>query len=463
LCPRPISNEMKLSFYGSAQEITGSCFLLEDGKNKILIDCGLFQCPKFCDARSREAFPFDPKDVDALFVTHAHVDHTGRIPKLIREGFRGKIYSTHPTRDLTKLMLGDSLGMLEREARLDNEPMLYTAADVERALELWEGKDYHEKVMVGNFAVTLYDAAHVLGSAMILITHGDPSTSLKASKILFASDLGNADNDLLGRSEVVEDVNYMIIESTYGDREHEDVKGRQLKLERVIERSVGRKGVLMIPAFSIERTQQLLLEMSDMLKKTQIPEVPIFLDSPLAIKATKIYQKYYASHIAQDGKNKDSFSFFDIPSVRFTLTTEESKRINSVPPPKVIIAGSGMSVGGRILHHERRYLSDPNSTLLLVSYQAPGSLGRRIQDGAGFAEIFGKKVPVRCFVETIHGYSAHPDASGLFEFVRSHSNNLKKVFVVHGEPKSSLAFVQKLRDYLGIDATSPKYGESVEL
>ncbi|QQG42612.1 MAG: MBL fold metallo-hydrolase [Candidatus Giovannonibacteria bacterium] len=437
----------RLSFYGAAQEVTGSCFLLESEsagrRTKILVDCGLFQCPKFCDIRSREPFPFGPESIDALFVTHAHIDHTGRIPKLIKDGFRGKIFSSHATKELAELMLKDSVGVLEKEARREGEGPLYSEADVDKAASLWEAKETHEEIKIGGFSAALYDAGHILGSAMAVFDSG-------GERILFSGDIGNAESILQRSAEVVKKPTCLIMESTYGDRAHESAE-RVLMLERVIERTVKQGGVLMIPAFALERTQELLSVISKMMGEKQIPKIPVYLDSPLSIKATSIYEKYL------------KIPFFKFPGVNFSLTTEESKKINGVPPPKIIIAGSGMSTGGRILHHERRYLPDERSTLLIVSYQAPGSLGRRIEDGAKSVEIFGEEIPVRCRVEVISGYSAHADRDALFEFVRAHSDTLKKVYAVHGEPKSSLALVQKIRDNLGIPAYAPKYGESVEI
>ncbi len=444
----------KLSFFGAAGEVTGSCFLLENNKTKILIDCGMFQSPKFYDARSHEPFPFDPKSVEALFVTHAHVDHTGRIPKLVKEGFAGKIYSTYPTKDLAELMLKDSVNVMAKEAEREGGEIPYAEEDVDRAMSFWEGKNYHDKVQVGDFSVTFYDAGHVLGSAMILV-------ETDGKKILFSGDLGNPANPLLNGFEKVGGAEVLVLESTYGDREHEGIDEKKLLLERAIEKSVVRGGVLMIPAFSLEKTQELLWEISDMLRKKEIPNTQIFLDSPLAIRATEIYQKYY-SYLNKAYVDKKSFSFLNFPQVHVALTTDESKKINNAPAPKIIIAGSGMSTGGRILHHERRYLQDPKSTILFIGYQAPGSLGRRIQDGADEVALFGEKVPVRCHKETIYGYSAHPDYATLFEFVREKSDTLKKIYTTHGEPKSSLALVQKLRDNLGIPAFAPKYGESVD-
>ena len=448
-----IENMLKISFYGAAQEVTGSCFLLESESSKILIDCGLFQCPKFCDIRSHEAFPFDPKSISAAFVTHAHIDHTGRIPKLVKDGFKGRIYSTSPTMDLSELMLKDSLGVMTKEALREKGPLLYGEEDVNNAVKIWEGKNYHDKIMVGDFSVSFLDAGHILGSAMVLV-------EIKNKRLLFTGDLGNPSNPLLLGTEKIANIDYLIIESTYGDREHEDVAGKKLKLERVIEKSILQKGVLMIPAFSLERTQELLWEISGMLKNKQIPNVPIFLDSPLAIRATEIYQKYY-SYLNRARVDQKSFSFLNLPQVHPTLTTDESKKINDVPPPKIIIAGSGMSTGGRILHHERRYLPDPKSTILFIGYQAAGSLGRRIQDGADNVTILGEEVQVLCHKEAIYGYSAHPDETQLFEFVREKSDTLKKIYTTHGEPKASLALVQKVRDNLGIPAFAPKYGESV--
>ena len=457
---------IKLSFFGSAQEVTGSCFLLESpstklGASKILIDCGLFQAPRFSNSKNREPFPFDPKSIDALFVTHAHIDHTGRIPKLVKDGFRGKIFSSHPTKDLAELMLKDSMGVLAKEAAREGEPVLYEESDVDRAVSGWEGKNYHDKIAVGDFSVSFSDAGHILGSAMISVEC--PSTTLGMNKkVLFTGDLGNPSNPLLSGFEKVPGVNTLVIESTYGDRQHEGAAEKKLKLERVIERSVMQGGALMIPAFSLERTQELLWELSDMLQNKQIPNAPIFLDSPLAIRATEIYQKYY-SYLNKAYVDHKSFSFLKLPQVHPTLTTEESKKINDVPNPKIIIAGSGMSTGGRILHHERRYLSDPKSTILFIGYQVAGSLGRRIQDGADNVIILGEKVPIRCHKEVIYGYSAHPDEAQLFEFIREKSDTLKKVYATHGEPKSSLALVQKIRDNLGIPAFAPKYGDSVEI
>lgn len=449
---------VKVSFYGGAQEVTGSCFLFDSGSTKILIDCGLFQCPKFCDIRSEESFLFSPSEIAALFVTHAHIDHTGRIPKLVRDGFAGKIFSTHPTRELSELMLRDSLGVLAKEASRENRQTFYSDEDISRAMEMWKGAEYREEITVGDMKIVLRDSGHVLGSAMIDISWGN------GRRAVFTGDIGNPPTPLLNDPEEVPDADFLLVESTYGSRVHEDRALRKLKLERFIEDIVRGGGAIMIPAFSLERTQELLFEINDLVEAGRIPAVPVFLDSPLAISATAIYKKYerYFNKEA-NARITSGDDLFHFPLLKMTRTTEESKRINDVPAPKIIIAGSGMSTGGRILHHERRYLPDPRSALLMVGYQAPGSLGRILQDGADKVTIFGERIEVRARIETLSGYSAHPDREQLLNFIAKGRGRLEKVFAIQGEPASALFLVQRVRDYLGVKAYAPSYGESYEL
>jgi len=447
----------KLTFHGGAGGVTGSNFLLELEKTKILIDCGFFQGGAICDEKNYKPFLYDPSSIDILFVTHAHLDHIGRIPKLVREGFKGKIISTPPTKDIAELMLTDSLRVLEKESKRSNRPLIYTKNDVRKALGLWKTTLYHKQVTVEEtIKVLLRDAGHILGSSMVEFSGPD------GKKIIFTGDLGNSPTPLL--RDTVSDAYYIVMESIYGDKNHEEREERKEKLEDIIEETIRAKGVLMIPAFSVERTQEILFEIETMMENNKIPLVPVFLDSPLAIHVTDIYKKYdeyynkEVKYIINSGEEVFAFS-----QLRFTLKTEESKTISRFPNPKIIIAGSGMSNGGRILHHEKRYLSDPRSTLLLVSYQAPGSLGREIQDGAKLVNILGDKIAVNARIETLRGYSAHKDADRLFEFVARTADTVKKVFVVMGEPKASTFFTQRLRDHLGINAFAPLEGESVEL
>lgn len=441
--------------------MTGSCALLESesrqGGTKILIDCGLFQAGKFMEDRNRDPFPFDPQKIDAVLVTHAHLDHIGRIPKLVREGFQGKIFSTAGTKDLGHLMLEDSLKVMRKEVGDKPEKLAYQESDVSAAMRQWEGLDYHEPFEVGDFKINFKDAGHILGSAIIEIFYG-------GKKIVFSGDLGNSPTPFLKPTEKIKDANFLTIETTYGDKEHEGKEERKFKLERIIEDTIAGNGVLMIPAFSIERTQEILFELNDLVEHSRIPKVPVFVDSPLAIGAVNIYKKYdnyYNKEVKYIMNSGDDI--FKFPGLKFTLTTEESKQINDIPPPKVILAGSGMSTGGRIIHHERRYLPDSNSTLLLVSYQAAGSLGRQLEDGAKEVNILGETVPVKARIRTLRGYSAHPDKNGLFQFVENSYKTLERVFAIQSEPKSGLYFTQTLRDHLGLDAVCPKYGDSFEL
>lgn len=446
---------VKLMFCGGAGSVTGANFLLEGDGKKILVDCGLTQGVKLADDINWDPFPYDPKEVDILFVTHAHVDHLGRIPKLIHEGFRGKIYSTAPTKAMATLMLEDTAGILSNNQEY-NLADIYSEDNIRLAMTLWQGYGYHEDIKVSeNISVTMLDAGHILGSAMMEFSIGD-------KKILFTGDLGNSPSMLLKDTEKASEIDYLIMESTYGDRNHESRDDRRKYLADTIKDNYRAKGTLIIPTFSLERSQELLFELNDLVENKLIPIMPIFLDSPLAIRLTEIFRQFksYFNEAAQRAMVHEKH-IFDFPGLHETLRSEESKLINSVPNPKVVIAGSGMSSGGRIVHHERHYLPDPNNTLLLTGYQAVGTPGRLIQEGVKTVHITGEDVIVRAHVVTISGYSGHKDSDGLVNFVEDTSDTLKKVFVVMGEPKSSLFLVQKLRDNLGVDAYAPERGDRV--
>ncbi|MHB1118140.1 MAG: MBL fold metallo-hydrolase RNA specificity domain-containing protein [Minisyncoccota bacterium] len=448
---------MKLGFYGAAGEVTGSNHMFEGGGAKILIDCGFFQGVKVCDDKNNDPFPYDPSTIDALFVTHAHLDHIGRIPKLVNEGFKGKIYSTPPTRDIAKLMLEDTIRVIEREAKGDNHEPLYRKDAVDRAMGQWESIPYEQDVIIGEIHIRFRDAGHILGSAMLEIAHD-------GKKLVYSGDLGNSPSPLIEDTALLSGIDYLVMEAVYGDRLHED-KGERVKLlEEAIEDIVKRKGVLMIPAFSIERTQDLLFELNGLIEGKKVPEIPVFVDSPLAIKVTEVFREskeYFNKDITAAIKAGDDI--FKFPRLRFTMTAEDSIAIKDVPAPKIIIAGSGMSNGGRILHHERLYLPDPKSTLLLVGYQAVGTMGRALQEGIKTVRIFDEDVSVRAKVATIQGYSAHKDMNALLEFVTALQDSVKKIFVVHAEPGAALFFAQRVRDYLGINTHIPKKGEVVEI
>ena len=449
---------MKLHFYGAARSVTGANYLLEIGDKKILVDCGMFQGSLFADEKNYEPFPYNPKKIDYLFITHAHTDHIGRIPKLIKEGFGGKIICTPPTRDLSELSLIDSAHLIAQEAKIHGRQPIYEESDVAPSMSLFQPAEYGRELNLGGgVTAILRDAGHILGSS-IFEFHGE------GKKIVFTGDLGNPPTPLLKSTEYVNDADYLVIESAYGNRFHERKEERKNILEDTIEDVVSVGGVLMIPAFAMERTQELLYELNELVENHRIPKIQIFIDSPLAIKATEIYKKYpeyynkEAAYLIESGDD-----LFRFPGLKFTQTKEESKTINDAPPPKVIIAGSGMSQGGRIMHHEIRYLPDPKSIFLVIGYQVPGSLGRRILEKSKEVKIFDQPVAVRAQIRAIGAYSAHADQDGLFYFVMQTRKTLKKVFVVQGEEDASLALAQRIRDHLGIDASAPMLYDIVEL
>lgn len=448
---------MKITFYGGTGEVTGSNYLVESGGVKILVDCGLHQGSRYAERENFERFPYDPEEIAAVFITHSHLDHIGRLPPLVRAGFKGKIYSTDATKDFAQLMLIDSEHILSKEAEREHRPPLYAAEDIARTGAQWEGIRYHEPVAVGPFTAEFYDAGHILGSAIIKI-------EAEGKTVVFSGDLGNSPAPIIRPTEMIPTADYCLIESTYGDRIHEGVDRRKEQLEDVVEDAVRAGGTLMIPTFAMERTQELLYHLHQLFEEKRVPRVPVFIDSPLAIKLTAVYKKYEKDfnpetrHIA--GSGEDILNF---PGLRFTLTTDQSKEINGVPSPKIVIAGSGMSNGGRILHHEARYLPDPKSTILFVGYQAKGSLGREIMDGAREVRIFGETVPVRCKKADIPGYSAHADQPHLLAWLSAMRHSLKKVFVMQGEAQASEALAHKIVDELAVMAEVPKYGETVVL
>jgi metallo-beta-lactamase family protein len=450
---------MKITFCGGARAVTGANYLIESGGTKILVDCGLNQGSNFSERHNWDPFPYDPADIAAVFVTHAHIDHTGRLPLLPKRGFKGKVYSTHPTREAAELLLADSDHVLSEEAKKFKLPLLFSNEDITLLMSCWEGREYHQKINVGPFTVTLQNSGHILGSAFYII-------EAEGKTLVSSGDLGNSPAPLIAAPEdPPATATYSLIESAYGDRIHEDLESRRTILREMIRDTVRRGGALMIPAFAMERTQEILYEIHTLILQKEIPAIPVFLDSPLAIRLTNVYRTYdrYLTHGSAGRTKNDEEHLFQFPSLRMTLTTDESKSINDVPSPKVIIAGSGMSHGGRILHHERRYLPDERSTLLIIGYQAEGSLGRQILEGATSVRMFGEDVAVRCRIKAIGGYSAHADQSQLLAWAKPMAPHLKKMFVVQGEEKASETLAAKMKSDLGINAVVPRAGDEVVL
>ena len=443
--------------------VTGANYLLETNKSKILVDCGLFQGGQKIEKKNEEPFPYNPKEIDFVFITHAHLDHIGRLPKLVGGGFKGEILSTGPTRDFAHLLLEDSQKLLREKAKRAGTIPLVEEEYIKKIMEKFRVVDYDKEEKINDkISVCFREAGHVLGSASIEVM-------ADGKKLVFSGDLGSSKISTLREPAVIKDADYVIMESTYGDRLHEEEQECKDMIEDVVEDAVLRGGTLMIPSFALERTQQLLYHFNELVENKRIPQIPIFVDSPLAIKLTEVYKQYpdyYNKKTSLLVKSGDDI--FKFPGLKFTLSTQESKEINNVASPKIIIAGAGMSQGGRIIHHEVRYLSDPKNTLLIVTYQAKGTLGRKILEGATEVEILDKIIPIKAKIEHINGYSSHADQKDLINWI---SNMIKpdslkrpkKVFVCHGEEEPADALAQHIKDHLGLSVQTPKIGEIIEL
>lgn len=448
--------QSKITFYGGAGSVTGSNFMLDTGSQKVLIDCGLQQGSHEED--NYKPFAYTPSEVTHLFVSHAHLDHVGRIPFLVKSGFKGEIISTHATQDVAEFIMRDALSLMVRAAEHGAPPPIYAEQDIDAALKLWRARGLHEPMELKD-GVTheFYDAGHILGSAMSKFTRGD-------KVLVVTGDLGGGNSPLLPPTEPLPPTDYLVIESVYGDRTRQD-GDRKEAFEAIINKTIERGGTLLIPAFSTERTQDLIFEIRSLMMDKKIPSVPVFLDSPLAQKITMTFEhnaQYFAPALQE--RVRAGEKIFEFDEIKFARDTNESRAIQGHKGPKIILAGSGMSNGGRVLSHERYVLPDPNSTLLIVGYQATGTIGRRLLEGeknlhAGGGEV----IPVRAHVETLYGYSAHRDSDGLLSLVEGSQESLKHVYVVEGEPAAANFLAQRINDYLGVKATAPKAGDTVTI
>lgn len=434
--------------------MTGSMFLLSSEHARVLVDCGMHQGARHCE-RDNEALPLDPGEISCVFITHAHIDHTGRLPFLVAKGFRGPIYSTPATKDLAEQLLTDSVSIIQREADEEGRNPLFTQQDLRAALAQWKTVPYKRPVREAGFQAEFFDAGHILGSAFIRIT------TPQGFRIVFSGDLGNHPVPLLKEPDPLPETDALVLESTYGGRNHEDPAKRIETLAALVRDAAERTSTLLIPAFAVQRTQTLLYELNSLVESGRVPSIPVFLDSPLASRVTRIYAMHQPlfDRAAQHIMRNDS-DVFNFPGLETTESVEESKRINRVPSPKVIIAGSGMSTGGRILHHEMRVLPNNEDTILFVGYQAEGTRGRRIFEGDPEVEIFGEQIPVRARREEIGGYSAHADQDGLVSWTAPRAGMLSRVWLVHGEPDQMQQLALRMERDLGIAADSPAQGQT---
>lgn len=448
---------MRIIFSGAAQEVTGSCYYLEAGGSRFLVDCGLFQGSRLAEEKNELAFPFDASRLDFVILTHAHLDHCGRLPLLVKRGFHGRVFATEPTIPLADIVLSDAAGLIADEAERDGHEPIWTEEDLDRLRPLFKAGRYHQPIRVGKVSFEFYDAGHILGSAFVRI-QADGQT------VVFSGDLGNPPVPLLPPTEFVETADWVVMESTYGNRRHEDWHLRRQRLGQAIKQSVNQGGTLLIPAFAIERTQEILHDINEIVQDGSLPYVPTFLDSPMAIKATSVYKEftsyYNADAIKQLATDEDLFSF---PGMTQTRSSSESKTINNVPPPKIIMAGSGMMQGGRILHHLKQYVDQPNCTLLIVGFLVQTSIGRQLLDGAKHVRIFGHEYPVRCQVKAIGAYSGHADQPKLLGWISHLKHPPRGVFITHGERQSALDLARSVRATTSFRTTIPALFEEVKI
>jgi metallo-beta-lactamase family protein len=465
---------VKLSFYGAARTVTGSMHLLEVNQHKILLDCGLFQGRRKESYKRNRNFPFSPADLDAVILSHAHIDHSGNLPNLVKQGFQGPIYTTHATSHLDNIMLLDSGYIHEKDAEYLNkkrikqgktpiEP-LYTIEDAGRVAPLFSCVDYHESFEpIPGVIATLVDAGHILGSAAVVLDIKEEGIQ---KRLWFSGDIGREGLLLINDPELPENADFLIMESTYGDKKKRDPESAFIELKETIQQTIVRKGRVIIPAFAVGRTQELVYQIHRMIENGDIPEIPVFVDSPLAIRASNIFREHpeyfdeeTQKFIAED-KHQAALGF---DRLKYTLSVEESKAINYTDPPFIVISASGMAETGRILHHLKNHVEDSRNTVLIVSWQAPHTLGRRLAEQKKEIKIFGKTYKRRAQVVTINGFSAHAGQDDLVNYARATQNSLRKVFLVHGEPRGAEPLMARLKE-LGIqDTYYPEYGTSFEL
>jgi metallo-beta-lactamase family protein len=461
---------VRVKFLGAAKSVSGSRYLLEINDYKILIDCGLFQGLKELRLRNWDNFPINPAEINAVILTHAHIDHIGYLPRLVKEGFNGPVYCTQPTGDLVKILLLDSAKLQEEEALFARkkgyskhaEPQpLYDTDDAEAVFPMLNPISYNDTFRLNDhIKVRFFNAGHILGAASVEIKLNGNS---QEKTILFSGDIGRMEDPILYTPTLFEQADILFVESTYGDRDNPQGDHKK-ELSEAINKSLKNGGCLLIPAFAVGRTQLMLYFMKELIEEKLIPDIPVYIDSPMAFSVSELYKKYIDYHkLKEHLLGTDENAVFDFRNIQYRRSQEQSIEINKVKSDAIIISSSGMCTGGRILHHLFHRLQRPEDTVLFVGYQGEGTRGRRILDGEPTIKIFGMEIPVKCHIEKLEGYSAHADHTELLRWLSAFRSSPKQVFVVHGEENSSKKFAASIREKYNWNVTIPGYMESYDL
>jgi metallo-beta-lactamase family protein len=470
---------MKITFWGAARTVTGSMHLIQTSGNRYLLDCGLYQGHRKEAAERNSEFPFPPSSIRGVILSHAHIDHSGNLPNLVKKGFGGPIYTTSATVDLCEAMLKDSAFLQEKDAAFlskrhqrrkaldtatDNGVVqpLYTQEDAEKAMQQFEAVPlYTPKTLDAELGYESYDAGHILGSTAILLHYHENG---KRIRVAYSGDAGRPNQSIIRDPDALPPVDYVIMESTYGDRLHQGLEAVAGKLADIVNRTCQRGGKIIVPAFAVGRTQQLVILLHELRNQNRIPSIPIFVDSPLAVDVTKIFRKHAECFDAETReyllKGEDPFGFRNL---RYVTEVGESKALNDLRGPFIIISASGMCEGGRILHHLKNSIEDPRNTVLVTGFMAENTLGRKIVEKMVEVPIFGEPVRLRAEVAKLNELSGHADQHELVEWVKPMAKELKKIFLVHGEPTQSTALAKVLTERYGVETVIPERGETVEL
>ncbi len=463
---------MKIHFLGGVRSVTGSKHLIEVNNKKILLECGLYQGKRESSHDKNKHMPFDPSSIDAVVLSHAHIDHCGNLPRLCKLGFKGSIFSTHATRDLASILLQDSAFLQAKDIEYVNKKRkkrgerpykpLYNVEEAEKTMHQFVSLGYHKELIIADgIHLKFHDAGHILGSAISELTLKENGKSIK---LVFTGDLGRIDMPILRDREIVKEAQYVLIETTYGDRTHDSIDNIESKLSEVVNRTYKRGGKLIIPSFSVGRTQQVVYFLNRLTKKNKIPKLPIFVDSPLSVNATEIFRLHPECY------NEDTYQYitnrknpFGFSNCEYIRDTEKSKNLNKINKPCIIISSSGMCEGGRILHHLKNNVENPKNTIMMVGFCARNTLGKKIIEKEPKIKIFGDEYQLNAEVVIQNAFSAHADKNELMKYAKDINETVKKFFLVHGEESQSLAFAEHLKEAGIKEAVVPSEGESYEL